>query len=127
MNKIKSIIIIEGANQMGKKIAEEYFKKVKKIYDGKDYTEMTFRTDFENFIESLNPDYDLIQEPKRIVDLGAPDFKAFLGSRKIGFIETKNIGENLDEILKSEQINKYIISIDNLIITPRNFQKKQNY
>ena len=102
---------------MGKKEINKYFQEVRKIYLGGDYTEMTFRTAFETLIESLNHDYDLIHEPKRVHNLGAPDFKAFVGSANIGYIETKNLGENLDIILESIQLKKYIESIDNIILT----------
>jgi hypothetical protein len=94
-----------------------YFKEIKKIYSTKDYTEHTFRTSFENLINSLKVDYKLIHEPKRTFKLGAPDFKAFYGSKKVGSIETKPIGENLDKVFESDQIKKYIGSIDNLILT----------
>ncbi len=60
---------------------------------------------------------NLIQEPERAREFGAPDFKAFYRNRKVGYIETKNIGENLDKILESEQLEKYKKSIDNIILT----------
>lgn len=82
-----------------------------------DYTEGTFRTIFENFIKSFSPSINLIQEPKRAQEMGAPDFKAFYRSRKIGYIETKDIDKNLDKILESEQLKKYMENIDNLILT----------
>ncbi|RLL82913.1 hypothetical protein CN13_05960 [Petrotoga sp. HKA.pet.4.5] len=96
---------------------KNYFKEVYSIYSHGDYTEWTYRTPFENFIKGLNPDYNLTQEPKRAAGLGAPDFKAFYNNRKIGFIETKDLGENLDKILETDQLKKYIESIDNLILT----------
>jgi len=95
----------------------KYLKEIKSIYFRGDYTEWSYRTPFENFIKGLNPDYNLLQEPKRTTGLGAPDFKAFYKSRKVGFIETKDINENLDRILETEQLKKYIESIDNLILT----------
>ncbi|TMS40571.1 MAG: DNA methyltransferase [Methanobacterium sp.] len=102
---------------MTKNDIKKYLQEVRKIYSNKDYTELTLRTPFENLITGLNDEFKLIQEPKRVVNLGAPDFKAFLGSAKIGSIETKNLGENLDKIISSEQIKKYIDNIDNLILT----------
>lgn len=102
---------------MAKKDIKKYLQEVKKIYSNKDYTELTLRTPFENLITGLNNEYNLIQEPKRVVNLGAPDFKAFLGSAKVGSIETKNLWENLDKIIDSPQITKYVQSIDNLILT----------
>ena len=95
----------------------KYFREIKNIYLRGDYTEWSYRTPFENFIEGLNPDYNLVQEPKRTTGLGAPDFKAFYKSRKVGFIETKDLNENLDRTLETEQLKKYIESIDNLILT----------
>jgi len=94
-----------------------YFKEVIKIYMRGDYTEGTYRTPFENFIKGLNSDYTLIQEPQRITGLGTPDFKAFYGARKVGFIEAKDIDKNLDEIIETDQIKKYREGIDNLLLT----------
>ena len=99
---------------------QKYFKEIKNIYLRGDYTEWSYRTPFENFIKGLNPNYNLVQEPKRTTGLGAPDFKAFYKSRKVGFIETKDFNENLDKTLKTKQLKKYIESIDNLILTNRN-------
>jgi len=96
---------------------QRYFKEIRRIYLQGDYTEWTLRTPFENFVKSLNSNYNLIQEPKRTKGLGAPDFKAFFGSRKVGFIETKDLGENLDEVLESDQLRKYTESVDNLVVT----------
>ena len=98
----------------------DYLKDIRKSYLSGDYTEWTYRTAFENFIKKLNPNYNLIQEPKRTVGIGAPDFKAFYGARKVGFIEAKDIDRNLDKILESDQIRKYIESINNLILTNYN-------
>lgn len=102
---------------MVKKEIGEYLKEVRKIFIRGDYTEMTFRTAFETLIESLNKEYELIHEPKRVADMGAPDYKAFLGSANIGYIETKDLGHNLDNELESKQMKKYMESIDNIILT----------
>jgi hypothetical protein len=96
---------------------QEYFKEIRARYLTGDYTELSLRTPLENFVRSLNKDYGLIQEPKRTRNLGAPDFKAFNGIKKIGYIETKDLNRNLDEELKSDQIEKYRKSIDNIILT----------
>ncbi|MGQ9603236.1 MAG: hypothetical protein ACUVUU_03405 [bacterium] len=80
----------------------KYFKEVRNIYLRGDNTEWTYRTPFENLIKELNPDYDLIHEPERAAGLGAPDFKALLCNRKVGFIETKDLGENLDKVLETD-------------------------
>lgn len=99
---------------------QEYFKEIRKKYLSGDYTEITLRTPLENFVKGLNKDLDLIQEPKRTQKVGAPDFKAYRKNVKVGYIETKDLGKNLDEELGSEQIEKYRRSIDNIILTNYN-------
>ncbi|MEA1925382.1 MAG: type ISP restriction/modification enzyme [Candidatus Altiarchaeota archaeon] len=99
------------------RIFQDYLREVKRIYSTNDYTEHTFRTCFENFIDALGGDFNLQQEPSRVRGLGAPDFKAFRGSVKVGYIETKSLGENLDEILETEQLRRYIGGVDNLVLT----------
>jgi len=56
-------------------------------------------------------------EPKRAADKGAPDFKIKRLGMILGYVETKSIGENLDKILKSEQIARYRSLSQNIILT----------
>lgn len=100
-----------------KKKFNKYFSEVRDRYLTSDYTEGTYRTPFENFINSFSPSINLVQEPKRKQDLGAPDFKAFYQSTKVGYIETKDVDKNLDNTLESEQLKKYSKNINNLILT----------
>lgn len=100
-----------------KQIFQKYFNEIRNKYLTQDSTEGTLRTPFENFIKRFSPNINLIHEPKRVSGLGAPDFKAFYRSRKVGFIETKDLGKNLDNVLESEQLRKYTESINNLIVT----------
>lgn len=96
---------------------QEYFKEIRKRYLSGDYTEFTLRTPLENFIKSISQNFNLIQEPKRTQGVGAPDFKAYRKNVKVGYVETKDLGKNLDKELDSEQVRKYRNSIDNLILT----------
>lgn len=51
---------------------------------------------------------------------GAPDFSVSLdssGSLPIGYVENKKVNENLEAIIESEQIKKYLKLSDNIIIT----------
>lgn len=98
-------------------IYREYFNEVKKRYLQGDYTELTFRTPLENFLKKLNPQCEFIQEPDRVTKLGAPDFKVFRGGVKMGYVETKEPGRNLDKELAGPQIAKYKESINNIIFT----------
>jgi hypothetical protein len=49
---------------------------------------------------------------------GAPDFKVTKsGGLIVGYVENKPIGENLDKVLKSEQIKKYKSLSQNIVVT----------
>lgn len=48
---------------------------------------------------------------------GAPDFRFEINSLILGYIENKRVNANLDEVIKSEQIKKYLELSDNIIIT----------
>ena len=96
---------------------QTYFKEIQQQYKTKDTTEHSFRTQLENFLKSIDPKCSPLHESKRDKIFGAPDFKIFYGGIKIGYIETKDLGVNLDEILKTDQIRKYSHSISNLILT----------
>ncbi|MHB1218932.1 MAG: type ISP restriction/modification enzyme [Alphaproteobacteria bacterium] len=56
-------------------------------------------------------------EPKRVADKGAPDFKVTRQGMILGYVETKSVGENLDKVLKSEQIAKYKSLSQNIVLT----------
>src|SRR5712692_3493583 len=56
-------------------------------------------------------------EPKRVIDKGAPDFKVVKGGLILGYVENKAIGENLDKVLKSDQITRYKSLSRNIILT----------
>jgi len=103
------------------KIWQNYFNHLKnEIREG---TEFTFRTLFENLINSIKPakNIRIITEPKRKKGFGAPDFKVEKDGGIIGYIETKNIGVNLDNELKSNSIKRYLSFIHNFILT--NYQE----
>ena len=60
----------------------------------------------------------IIHEPNNDKDgRGAPDFRFEINSLIVGYIENKRVNENLEEIIKSEQIKKYLELSDNIIIT----------
>ena len=56
-------------------------------------------------------------EPKRAQGKGAPDFKLSKTGSILGYVETKGVGENLDAVLKSDQIKKYKTLSGNILLT----------
>jgi len=87
----------------------------KKLAQG-DATEHTHRAALEALVESLAEGITATNEPKHI-ECGAPDFILRKGSVTVGYIEAKDIGKSMDEVEKSEQLNRYRDSLTNLILT----------
>ena len=99
------------------KIFNDYIKEIKEI---KDELEHSGRTFLQNLLTNFtNPHkINIIHESKRDKQgRGAPDFKFLFNDTEIGYLENKKIGEDLDEVLKSDQIRKYKTLTDNLILT----------
>ncbi len=84
-------------------------------------TEHSKRAALENLLNGLAIELPnkiaILHEPKRDGKFGAPDFKITNADNIIGYIENKKIEENLDKVLKSDQISKYKQLSDNIIIT----------
>jgi hypothetical protein len=84
--------------------SENYLSDLKSISIN-DITEHTHRKPLEillnHFGQKYNPNIKVVKEIENI----------------IGFVETKKIGEDLTEILKSDQIKKYSQLSDNILLT----------
>ncbi len=79
-------------------------------------TEHTYRPALKTLIESFRSDISATNEPRRI-ECGAPDFIICSANIPIGYIEAKNIHENLDKAENSEQLGRYRESLSNLILS----------
>ncbi len=100
-----------------REIISKYFNSLFAAYkDGG--TEHSGRTALENLLNELKPqNVQIKHEPGRQGNKGAPDYKIMRKGRRLGYIENKAPGVNLDKVLKSEQIKNYVALSDNLIIT----------
>lgn len=85
------------------------------------HTELTGRAALERllarFASKSHQRINVQHEPKREEQRGAPDFKVTKPGEIIGYVEVKEIGANLDKVLKSEQIAKYRKLSGNIILT----------
>lgn len=79
-------------------------------------TEHSFRHALKAFIECQRPGIAATNEPRGVA-CGAPDFIVTEGAVILGHIECKDIGKNLDEIERSDQIKRYLDGLPNLILT----------
>ncbi|EQD26880.1 adenine specific DNA methyltransferase, partial [mine drainage metagenome] len=48
---------------------------------------------------------------------GAPDYVIARGTVPLGYVEAKDVGANLNEVERSEQLGRYRDSLGNLILT----------
>ena len=100
---------------------DKYLAEINKAYLRGDATEHTHRPALKGLIESLGSKITATNEPRR-TKCGAPDLKI---SRRlkgidatVGYVETKDIGTNLTQEAKSEQIKKrYLPGLHNFILT----------
>jgi len=99
---------------------QKYFKELQSTPIHQ-ITEHSKRASLEHLLNGLAMELtnkiSILNEPKREGKFGSPDFKISCNESIIGYIETKKIDENLDKILKSEQIEKYKQLSNNILLT----------
>lgn len=97
------------------RIIDEYIATLQEKYRTGEAKEHTYRPALEKLIQDLLPNITAVNEPKR-QKIGAPDFVFLKKDIKIGYLEAKDVDINLDEVAKSEQMQRYA-SLENLILT----------
>ncbi len=98
------------------KAIQAYLTRLRRAVKRGDATESTHRRTLQDLVEGLEKGIVCVNEPKGS-KAGHPDMKVALGETPLGFIETKDIGLNLDEIAESKQLRRYRKNIPNLILT----------
>ncbi|WP_232725252.1 type ISP restriction/modification enzyme [Helicobacter pylori] len=97
---------------------KEYLESIKDITDKKN--ELTHRPSLYNLLKGLkdhfNKKYKIEHEPER-EQKSQPDFRVSLQGLSIGYIENKRVGTDLSQLLKSDQILKYLELNPNLMLT----------
>lgn len=94
----------------------EYLSALDKLYRSGKATEHSYRPDLQRLLAAMCNGVDVTNEPRRI-DCGAPDYILTKKEIPIGYIEAKDIGEDMDRKTYKEQFDRYRGSLDNLIIT----------
>jgi len=100
---------------------DRYISEINKAYLRGDATEHTHRPALKALIEGLAKKITATNEPKRTA-CGAPDYVVSRRTdgldQTIGYVEAKDIGTNLTQAAKTEQIKKrYLPSLNNFILT----------
>ena len=96
----------------------QYLRKIEGNLKRGDATEHTHRPALKELIEALDENVIATNEPKRSL-CGAPDYAV---SRKrdhltIGHMESKDIGADLAESERSDQLKRYLPALPNLLLT----------
>lgn len=94
----------------------EYISNIDKRFALGNATEHTFRGDLQNLLEKLIPEIRATNEPKRIA-CGAPDYVVTRNDIPIGYIEAKDLGQDLTAKGLQEQFDRYRESLDNIVFT----------
>ncbi|GAA9860288.1 DNA methyltransferase [Helicobacter pylori] len=97
---------------------KEYLESIKDLTPEKN--ELTHRLSLHNLLNRLkdhfNKEFKIEHEPKK--EQGSqPDFRVSFQRLTIGYIENKRAGANLSQLLKSDQILKYLELNPNLMLT----------
>jgi hypothetical protein len=97
-----------------------YRRQIERELQAGNATEHTHRPALKILLESLAPKITATNEPKR-VECGAPDFvisrMAAHGPVTIGHLEAKDVGEDLNDWEKDDQLKRYLHALPNLILT----------
>ena len=94
----------------------QYISIVNQRFCAGNATEHSYRGDLQQLLQTLLPDVDVTNEPKRI-DCGAPDYILSRKDIPIGYIEAKDVGVVLGAKIHDDQFKRYKAALDNLIIT----------
>ncbi len=97
---------------------KEYLESIKDLTT--EDNELTHRPSLHNLLNRLkdhfNKEFKIEHEPKREQGI-QPDFRVSFQGLNIGYIENKRVGENLNQLLKNDQILKYLELNPNLMLT----------
>jgi len=98
-----------------------YVNEVRRLYASGQTTEHSFRPALAKLFASVDPTLTVINEPKHITDVGAPDFVFNRGDVAIGWCEAKDIGKDIRKFAATDyskaQKDRYKKGLPNLIYT----------
>lgn len=98
-----------------------YLSEIRTLYASGQTTEHSFRPALAKLFASIDPSLSVINEPKHITDVGAPDFVFQRGNVAVGWCEAKDIGKDIRKLPTNDyskgQKERYRKGLPNLIYT----------
>ena len=101
-----------------KDVFERYLLSLRQDRDDK--TELSDRGALETLLNAAAQKADsgihVIHEAKKVRGSG-PDFKVMKSAMILGYVEDKTVGENLDQVRRSDQMKRYMALSNNILLT----------
>jgi len=98
-----------------------YVNEIRALHASGQSTEHSFRPALAKLFGSIDPAITVINEPKHLTDVGAPDFVFNRGDVAIGWCEAKDIGKDVRKFAATDyskaQKDRYKKGLPNLIYT----------
>lgn len=98
-----------------------FVNEVRALYASGQTTEHSFRPALARLFASIDPALTVINEPRHITEVGAPDFVFQRGDVAIGWCEAKDIGKDVRKFAANDyskgQKDRYRKGLPNLIYT----------
>ena len=100
---------------------QSYLNEVRALYASGQTTEHSFRPALAKLFRTIDPALVVINEPKHLTDVGAPDFVFNRSEIAIGWCEAKDIGKDVRKFAANDysksQKERYKKGLANLIYT----------
>ena len=98
-----------------------YLSEIRALHKTGQATEHSYRPALSRLFQSIDPALEVINEPQRMVDVGAPDFVFNRNGVAIGWCEAKDIGKDIQKFKANDyskaQKERYAKGLPNLIYT----------
>jgi predicted helicase len=98
-----------------------YLDEIRKLSESGQATEHSYRPALERLFQSIDSDLTVINEPKRLTDVGAPDFVFNRNGVSVGWCEAKDLTKEITKFktgdYSKEQKARYAKGLPNLIYT----------
>lgn len=95
---------------------QKYIEDVQKQFKTGIAREHAYRPALKTLVEDIMPDVTAINDPAHI-KCGAPDFILHRRKIDVGYIEAKDVDIDLSKTEKTDQLKRYLESLDNLVLT----------
>ena len=95
---------------------QKYIDDVQKQFKTGIAREHAYRPALKTLLEELLDDVTAINDPAHI-KCGAPDFILHRRKIDVGYLEAKDVGIDLSKTEKTDQLKRYLESLDNLVLT----------